>query len=311
MTEPARSDPPQRSNRSRQPVDTRFAAALELGYYSRDIDLEILNHSLAVLGNEVHQNVFLALRQVIERLGTSDDEKELQRALLPNLNWLDKREEETWDVKELRLYADQTIPRTNQGRVFYDVGAALGDYWMECKGNREKPGADRFWVCVRDLPAQVTKQIDVLNRLIKLKDKAAPLDVLLNEAWYHGTGVELASSPPESLYRRFVHAISAAEVLSLLPVEVVSQIAPETAKRTFVPTLLQTNILAALNGRALKKDPLAKETCKGEGSRLYRKGGLKELIDEGLVIHRHGIGYYRPDAPPPNAIPLDSREGAN
>lgn len=68
----------------------------------------------------------------------------------------------------------------------------------------------------------------------------------------------------------------------------------------FVPTPLQLAILAALDGRSLKKEQLA-AACKKEASRLYRVGGIKELMKEeiGLVAHKPGAGYYRPDAPPP------------
>lgn len=66
----------------------------------------------------------------------------------------------------------------------------------------------------------------------------------------------------------------------------------------FVPTPLQRAILDALNGQALKKDALAKAVCGGDDSRLYKAGGLKELRERGLIEHKHGVGYYRPDAPP-------------
>ena len=71
-----------------------------------------------------------------------------------------------------------------------------------------------------------------------------------------------------------------------------------------VPTPFQLTILKALNGRALKKMDLAREVCGGEGNGnlLYREGGIRELRNRGLVTHKHGPGFYRPDAPPPNAI---------
>lgn len=80
------------------------------------------------------------------------------------------------------------------------------------------------------------------------------------------------------------------------------QAKPHEAKREvdnpFVPTPLQKAILETLNGRALKVEPLANEVAGGDKSRLYRKGGLKELKELDLVHHKHGVGYYRPDAPP-------------
>jgi hypothetical protein len=72
--------------------------------------------------------------------------------------------------------------------------------------------------------------------------------------------------------------------------------------KTFVATKLQQDILKALNGAALKKQALADRACGGEGTRLYRIGGIKELTAIGVVDHKDGVGYYRPDAPPDGLI---------
>jgi hypothetical protein len=66
----------------------------------------------------------------------------------------------------------------------------------------------------------------------------------------------------------------------------------------FVPNRFQSDILKALKYRALTKADLAAEVCGGEGTRLYRPGGIKELRAEGLVDHKPRLGYFRPDAPP-------------
>lgn len=75
-------------------------------------------------------------------------------------------------------------------------------------------------------------------------------------------------------------------------------------KDPFVPRWFQLNILAALNDCALKKDQLAEAVCGGKENarRLYHPHGLKELRKEGLVKHEEGVGFYRPDRPPPEAI---------
>jgi hypothetical protein len=74
--------------------------------------------------------------------------------------------------------------------------------------------------------------------------------------------------------------------------------APPPFKPPFVLTDFQARIFDALKGVAMKKDKLAAKVCRGEGTRLYRKNGIKELLKENLVCHKHGLGYYRPDAPP-------------
>jgi hypothetical protein len=91
----------------------------------------------------------------------------------------------------------------------------------------------------------------------------------------------------------------------LLPGESSKQAAQRhLAPEIFVPTKLQKSILKVLEGRALTKDAIAAAVCKGEASRLYKPGGIKELKEHRLVIHKHGVGYYRPDAPPSEAIGL-------
>ncbi|MGI6417626.1 MAG: hypothetical protein ACOX1P_18385 [Thermoguttaceae bacterium] len=67
-------------------------------------------------------------------------------------------------------------------------------------------------------------------------------------------------------------------------------------------TPLQRAIMKALEGRALTKQALANEVSKGEGRMFYRPGGLLELRLHGLVDHRKGVGFFRPDAPPPDSV---------
>jgi len=70
----------------------------------------------------------------------------------------------------------------------------------------------------------------------------------------------------------------------------------------FMPSPLQTAAQTALEGRAMKKQALANAVCAGEGTRLYRRNGIQELIERRLVQHKHGVGYYRPDSPPDGYI---------
>jgi hypothetical protein len=75
------------------------------------------------------------------------------------------------------------------------------------------------------------------------------------------------------------------------------------SEKLFVPTPLQGKILEALTKTIMQTKDLAK-ACKCDGPRLFKPGGVKELMDVGLVAHRNGVGYYRPDKPPPNAVLL-------
>jgi hypothetical protein len=86
------------------------------------------------------------------------------------------------------------------------------------------------------------------------------------------------------------------------PVDVQFQQATTKTPTAFVPTPLQKAILNALDGKAMKKQALADAVSKGEGTVLYRAGGLKELREREIVEHKRGVGFYRPDALPPDAV---------
>lgn len=80
---------------------------------------------------------------------------------------------------------------------------------------------------------------------------------------------------------------------------------PETSEdrvEAFIAGTEQLRILAALDGIALRTDALA-EIAKVDRRKLFNRGSTKgllmELIDQDLVRHHTRLGYYRPDAPPP------------
>lgn len=75
------------------------------------------------------------------------------------------------------------------------------------------------------------------------------------------------------------------------------QLQSQQDKSQLVLTPLQKEILKALDRRALKKEDLA-DRLKIDPARLYRPGGIKELIAQALVAHKRMVGYYRPDRPP-------------
>ena len=68
----------------------------------------------------------------------------------------------------------------------------------------------------------------------------------------------------------------------------------------FVAGPLQQRILTALDGKSLTMDGLAGKVSEGDSSRLYKKNGIKELRTLGKVKHKTGLGFYRPDKPPPS-----------
>jgi hypothetical protein len=76
--------------------------------------------------------------------------------------------------------------------------------------------------------------------------------------------------------------------------------AREPEEKPFIPSVPQRAILEALEGRAYRTDALSAK-ARLPRSQIFRKpkGGLAELQEQGLVEHHDRVGYYRPDAPPP------------
>ncbi len=74
---------------------------------------------------------------------------------------------------------------------------------------------------------------------------------------------------------------------------------PEPADdwQPFVPGPVQRAILDALDGKSLHARALG--AAVGDVSRLYRPKGLQELRDRGMVEKHDRLGFWRPDAPPP------------
>jgi hypothetical protein len=64
---------------------------------------------------------------------------------------------------------------------------------------------------------------------------------------------------------------------------------------------LHEAILAALAGKALRSHELTTATC-CDRTRLFHPDALPELLDRGLIAHHPKLGFYRPDAPPPELL---------
>ncbi len=92
------------------------------------------------------------------------------------------------------------------------------------------------------------------------------------------------------------------------PVEppLVATSAPQMTPPAFVQTAYQDAIMDALDGVALRTDPLG--AAVGDRSRLFKPGGLSELRKAGRVAHHPRLGFYRPDRLPPE-LELEGENG--
>ena len=75
--------------------------------------------------------------------------------------------------------------------------------------------------------------------------------------------------------------------------------AAAATKAPFSPTRWQVRILRELDGSALTKKELAQAIGMKHPRQLYRPGYLRELMAQDRVKNDPKLGYYRPDAPPP------------
>ncbi len=121
----------------------------------------------------------------------------------------------------------------------------------------------------------------------------------LAEGWWGLSGYRFVQLDVDAMRARVTKEL---HVLGLRAREVQLTVV-DPCRRVLVPTPLQKSILKALDGQALKKEPLA-EQCKVDPRTLYKQGGIKELMAEGLVCTKPRVGYFRPDAPPEDAIDL-------
>jgi hypothetical protein len=84
--------------------------------------------------------------------------------------------------------------------------------------------------------------------------------------------------------------------------EVLANGVADAAERALF-TDLQKAILEALDGTALTQSKL-EDVTKVDRGQLQRENGLKGLMKRGLVKNQRAgrVGYYRPDAPPPDRL---------
>ena len=79
---------------------------------------------------------------------------------------------------------------------------------------------------------------------------------------------------------------------------------PPIDETTFIPNSLQQAVLDALDGKGLRTDALLNKIDSSRRQLFKVPGGLPELQEEGLVDHHRRVGFYRPDAPPPEVTQL-------
>jgi len=277
-----------------------LSAALRLGFFARYFDQEAFVDALELLHTRIAPSILLRLREAVRAAGqTSGNGASGDEAII--------------------ALADRALPFKEPCHVVYDLGAALG----ACQLQRVEAGSSfdssTLWDCVRHIPRALVGVSVCLHDLAEEAKGNHDLDTVLRRAsrpWtemlatddddeYRANYARLVSASPPWVKRALgAHRHSAVIIfLSKLDGELAEAQVPtgSVAPELFVPTPLQERILAALDGRALQTKALAKASA-CEETKLFKPGGVSELKEVGLVAHKDGVGYFRPDKPPAGAL---------
>lgn len=213
---------------------------------------------------------------------------------------------ERFDV--LRDYADAASQELKGYDPWYQLGTFLGTMYKTClainnfSSERRKKWFGEQVNClkalVRGLPADERKQIEALQIVAMGRVSGADPEKSL---------LAMLEKLKTKARQRRPHYFEQSPIVSFMSV-IAEELATIRAKPPKQPVQtkpmkeLQKAIMKALDGKALTKDALAKKVCGGDGSRLYKARTIQELMEARLVVNKRGVGYYRPDAPPPDSI---------
>ena len=164
-------------------------------------------------------------------------------------------------------------------------------------------GRQLVWDVTRGLTAEEVDHVFMLDQVAGVLAKklglslpAAPARLGPHESYLPCTHLRYQRGPRMVLCptREWVAEIKAIRSVARAVAERVSA---RTTDKPFFPTSRQRRILDLLDGKTKKLAQLA-QVLKVRPSTLSGRD-LKELRARGLVRHDRRIGYYRPDAPPP------------
>ena len=288
-----------------------LAAAVELGFFTRHFDETALD-AIKTLSPYIAESIQRRLQEAVSAVSIVAQPSQSERESLATL-------------------ADRALSSQAPCRPLYELGSALGEYHQRRLAHSPAVDFGPLWNCVRRMSPDLTRMSACLHDLAEQANGPQDLNVVLtrvNAPWtdrlctddedeYRAAYRVLFDVSPPWVQRALTGSTYSPVIGLVLQVthelrDDVRRVATVKATRDAKGspkarplTPLQQAILKALDGRALKKEKLAAE-CKVEGTRLYRRGGIKELMRLERVANKHGVGYYRTDAPPPESIVDDA-----
>ncbi len=193
------------------------------------------------------------------------------------------------------------------GGVFSNARMFASDRSADGADTRIATTQHRFYLALYDDRLGADQLVDLAaaaGRELMLANGLEPYNELFGQAPYALTWLRhVFEQMPTHTSRRkdgFVFKFLDTDpfTASLLCVGRIKPIPP----KPFVGSPIQVAIHKALDGKAMSKQALANEVCGGEGTRLYKPHGIKEMMADGIVKNKPGVGYYRPDSPPPTLV---------
>jgi hypothetical protein len=280
------------------------------------LTLDELEQATLDLLDEIHPNLPAEIRRLVGRL-RKQNERWLSAAEVPAKRETffgpTKRLPGEKDWQNLVSITERALADASKWKPWLTLGQALGHYVADLYPShgacREPPDLGAVIERARALneagvtipeikrlaECEVDKQQDcplrLLGRILGVQDREPQSEAdpmvrysLFTDAW--------------SLHERLRSVLDAQPETGML-----TKCPPRPeAPQPFVCSPLQKGIMDALDGCGLNKTKLADLVCGGDGSRLYKTNGIKELKELGLVVHKRGVGYYRPDAPPEDLL---------
>ena len=262
----------------------RWIPVSQLHWHDRDMllglcDAEMTSTYLAELGEEFRRVTASWFEQIEEMLIVLALRYDLPQGWKGRYGGKALPSHPIQTIEDLALHLQEVLnnlsTRPPEHFKVYEIDKELRNARIALRGFCDDP---KVRPQVNDCPQDFYDAERELERLIDLLEatrcRSAP------------TGIESAESP--------------APVNALL----VEPQVPEEATAAVSLVLNDTclGILKALDGRAMRVEELAKTVTGGETTRLYRDGLKTILKANGMIVYDSKIGYFRPDAPPPERV---------
>ena len=142
-------------------VDLEPSTAFQLGFFTRHFDLAVIRELLRTLQKTASQNIFDELKQAVNGIRRSSSARSSDRHA------------------SLVAAADSILSPADPCRRLYDLGAALGEYFLQRLKSTKPPDAQSVWDCVQRLPLSFTEHAGCLQELAEEANGKRDLEAVI------------------------------------------------------------------------------------------------------------------------------------